>query len=179
MMIKSKCSRGGGIHKIRVPGRGSTQAPEAGPAVILSQTAVYALRAAMYLAEAPPDRPVRVDDIARALDVPRNYLSKILNVMAHAGMVTSTRGRLGGFRMGHAPDALALADVIAPFDHLAGASWCLLGGERCSDATPCAAHARWKGVSATVRDFLDGTTVADLTRGGDAGGRVRPLPTPL
>lgn len=166
-------------HKIRVPGRGPSHAPEAGPAVILSQTAVYALRAAIYLAEAPPDRPVRVDDIAGALDVPRNYLSKILNVMAHAGVVTSTRGRLGGFRLGRAAADLALADVVAPFDDVAGASWCLLGGERCSDAAPCAAHARWKGVSASVRDFLAGTTVDDLTRGGEAADGVGPLPIPL
>lgn len=144
--------------------------------MILSQTAVYALKAAMYLAETPGEQPVRVDDIAGALGVPRNYLSKILHVLARAGVLASVRGRAGGFRLAHPAWELALSDVIAPVDAAAGSPGCLLGQERCSDAAPCAAHARWKAVSASVRDFLDHTTVDDLTRGGPAAPAV-PTPT--
>ena len=50
--------------------------------MILSQTAVYALKAVLFLAEAKGQELARVDDIAQALDVPRNYLSKILHVLA-------------------------------------------------------------------------------------------------
>lgn len=122
----------------------------------------------MYLAEAPEHDPVRVEDIARTLAVPRNYLSKILNVLGHAGVLTSSRGRSGGFALGRPSAELTLSQVIAPFDDIAGSSACFLGQERCSDAAPCAAHARWKEISASVTDFLDRTTVEDLTRGGPA-----------
>lgn len=145
--------------------------------MILSQTAVYALKAVMYLAESGPGRTVRVDDIAGGLDVPRNYLSKILNVLARAGVLHSSRGPAGGFRLGHPASELSLSDVIAPFDDITASPLCFLGRERCSDATPCAAHARWKEVSASVRDFLDRTTVDDLARDASAARGVLPMAT--
>ncbi len=119
--------------------------------MILSQTAVYALRAVLYLAESGGRDPLRVDDIAGGLDVPRNYLSKILHVQAKAGLLESTRGPRGGFQLTRDPAHLSLAEVIAPFDDIALNSGCLLGRERCSDDTPCAAHARWRDVSSSVR----------------------------
>ena len=146
--------------------------------VILSQTAIYALKATMYLAETEEGRPVRVDDIAEALDVPRNYLSKILSVLTRTGVLHSARGPSGGFRLAHVPSELSLSDVIAPFDDIGASPTCFLGGGRCSDATPCAAHARWKGVSAAVRDFLDRTTLDDLTRDASPGTAALPLSTP-
>ena len=136
--------------------------------MILSQTAVYALKAVLHLAEAEGEDPVRVDDIAGALDVPRNYLSKILHVLAREGVLTSTRGPRGGFRLARTPAELRLATVIRPFDEITTSSTCLLGRPQCSDANPCAAHDRWKTLSRSVRAFLEETTIEDLTASGAA-----------
>ena len=59
-----------------------------------------------------------------------------------------------------------LVDVVEHFDDLPGESGCLLGREQCSDADPCAAHERWKDVSAAVRAFFGETSVADLSLDG-------------
>jgi Rrf2 family protein len=134
--------------------------------MILSQTAIYALKAVMHLAEAGVGVPQRVEDVAAALDVPRNYLSKILNSLVRSGVLHSTRGRGGGFALALDPSGLPLADVIQPFHDLAHDSSCLLGRERCSDSSPCAAHARWKAVSASVKAYLLETTIHDMTRSG-------------
>lgn len=135
--------------------------------MIISQTAIYALKAVMYLAEVSGSQELaRVDDIAKALDVPRNYLSKILHVLARAGLLDSTRGPHGGFRLAATPTALSLAEVIGHFDDEATGSGCLLGRERCSDDNPCAAHAQWKDVSDAVQSFFNETTVSDLAKHG-------------
>jgi len=134
--------------------------------MILSQSAIYALKAVMHLAEAGPGVLQRVDDIAAELDVPRNYLSKILAGLARAGVLHSTRGPGGGFTLALDPAALPLAEVIRPFDDVAGDSSCLLGREHCSDGAPCAAHARWQAVSASVKDYLLETTIQDMTSSG-------------
>jgi Rrf2 family protein len=133
-------------------------------AVILSQTAAYALKAVLYLVDSDPGEYARVEDIAAALDVPRNYLSKILHALARAGVLTSSRGPGGGFRLGMDPGKLTLQRVIATFDDGPGNPGCLLGRKRCSDTNPCMAHARWKGVSTAVHDFFSETTVGDLAR---------------
>jgi len=129
---------------------------------MLSQTAEYALRTVLYLAAAPQDSLHRVSEIAEQLGVPRNYLSKTLHLLARAGVLTSTRGKHGGFRLTKPAAELSLAEVVAPFDGPTGARICLLGRAACSDSDPCPAHGRWKSVSNEVSTFFRETMVGDL-----------------
>jgi len=130
---------------------------------MLTQTAEYALRAVLYIAAADLDRPIRVDEIAGALDVPRNYLSKVMHTLVRRGMMVSTRGPSGGFMLAAPPAEITLAAVIAPFDPLEDR--CLLMRRRCDAAEPCMAHHQWRGVATQLRGFFRNTTVADLVRG--------------
>lgn len=132
--------------------------------MILSQTAIYALKATLCLAEAEAPGRLRVDDIAAQLDVPRNYLSKILHTLARHGVLLSTRGPHGGFQLARPAAELTLAHVLEPIDGLPEESGCLLGRPVCSDVNPCAAHDRWKAVSVALKKFLSETSVADLAR---------------
>ncbi len=134
--------------------------------VILSQTAVYAVKAALFLARHDGPELARVDDIAGALDVPRNYLSKILHAMARAGLLESTRGPRGGFRLANAAEQVKLAEIVDLFDDVLAGSRCLLGRAECTDANPCAAHERWQATAAQVRRFFKETTLADLAQSG-------------
>ena len=132
--------------------------------MILSQTALYALRATLCLATHEPSVPVRVEDIAEQLDVPRNYLSKILHVLARAGVLASSRGPGGGFQLAQPAADLTLAEVVEHFDQISDGPSCLLGRPECSDQNPCAAHDRWRSVSSAVNDFFRQTSIADLSR---------------
>ncbi|MFZ5623529.1 MAG: RrF2 family transcriptional regulator [Gemmatimonadota bacterium] len=129
---------------------------------MLSQTAEYALRTVLYLAEHSGDQPVRATQLAQALKVPRNYLSKTLHLLAREGILASSRGKTGGFRLARPPEDITVLDVIGPFDRIEQRRECLLGRPTCSDATPCAAHARWKDVSAQLSAFFRDTTIGDL-----------------
>jgi Rrf2 family protein len=133
---------------------------------MLSQTAEYALRAVVHLAERYPEGPTRVDDIAEALGVPRNYLSKILHSLVKGGVCASTRGPHGGFELLRNPTEIPLIDVVGQFDPALGSAdrVCLLGRTTCSDEDPCAAHERWGGVRNTVIAFFGDTTVDHLVR---------------
>lgn len=128
---------------------------------MLSQTAEYALRTVICLAESG-QAPLPVDELAAALGLPRNYLSKTLHQLARAGVLESTRGRGGGFRLARTADGIRLLDVVGIFDRMDGERRCLLGRPVCSDRTACEAHTQWKDVSGRVADFFRETTVADL-----------------
>lgn len=129
---------------------------------MLSQTAEYALRTVLYLAARQEDGLLRVGDIASDLGIPQNYLSKTLHVLAKAGVLHSSRGKNGGFRLAKPATRLALAEVVAPFNGPSGTRICLLGRAACSDSDPCPAHAKWKGVSGQVSTFFRETMVSDL-----------------
>jgi Rrf2 family protein len=132
---------------------------------LLSHTGEYALRAVLYIAQNETEASlVRNDSIAEALDVPRNYLSKILHTLAREGVLMSSRGPTGGFRLARKPDTIPLRQVVAPFDAVDGPRTCILGRPRCSDRNPCPAHGRWKSISEQVAAFFSGTSVGDLLR---------------
>lgn len=131
---------------------------------MISRTAKYALRAVVHLTAEARDDPVPVDVVAERLDVPRNYLSKTLHRLAKAGVLDSTRGPHGGFRLAKPPSRLTLAEVVAPFDEDEVRRQCLLGRHRCSDEKPCAAHHRWKQLARETESFFQETTLGALVQ---------------
>lgn len=129
---------------------------------MLSQTAQYALRAVVHIAEHQDRGWVRVDDTAEALAVPRNYLSKILHQLGREEILASARGPGGGFRLAVAAADLPLLRVVDVFDRIGARSGCLMGRPTCSEVSPCAAHARWKLAMEPLVGFFRQTSVADL-----------------
>ena len=127
--------------------------------MLLSQTSEYALRAVLYIAEC--DGPVSVGEIAEAVGVPQNYLSKTLHQLARAGVLRSARGPAGGFRLATPASELTLQGVVSPVAGQRGRR-CLLGHGVCGEVPDCAVHACWSPVASRVRDFFATTSVADL-----------------
>lgn len=131
---------------------------------MLTDTAEYALRAVLYLARQETGARVSAAQIADDLELPKNYLSKILRRLARRGVLESSRGPTGGFRLARSSEELTLGDTVEPFYDVRVDDRCLLGRRRCSDEEPCVAHHRWKLVVGDVRQFFRETTVGDLIR---------------
>ena len=129
---------------------------------MLSNTAEYALRAVLYLARHAGDRSIRVDEVAEALSVPRNYLSKTLHILAKRGVLSSSRGPRGGFALGVPAHELTLNAIVDPFDPIEARKTCLLGRKKCSDKDPCTVHWRWRSIAEQIAAFFQNTTVGEL-----------------
>jgi Rrf2 family nitric oxide-sensitive transcriptional repressor len=79
---------------------------------MITTTGEYALRAAVYLAQHHPD-PQTTAQIAGCTKVPSGYLSKILQSMVRAELISSQRGLYGGFILERAPEDITVYDVLA------------------------------------------------------------------
>jgi Rrf2 family protein len=143
---------------------------------VLSQTAEYALRAVVAIA-AGGGEPVGATALAETLKTPRNYLSKTLYKLTRAGILDSSRGRRGGFRLARPAEEMPLLDIVNTFDDVGGNLVCLMGRPVCSDHSPCAAHERWKAVGEKASGFFKETMVADLVE--RLRGRGQPGARPL
>jgi Rrf2 family protein len=137
----------------------------------ISAKADYAVRAAVELAAASGDKPVKAERIATAQGIPLNFLENILSELRHAGIVRSHRGAEGGFRLAKLPEEITVADVIRAVE---GPLASVRGG-RPEDAAYAGAAATlprvWIAVRANLRKVVEHVTVADI-----AGGR---LPKPI
>jgi Rrf2 family protein len=136
--------------------------PEGG--FMLSRTSEYALRAVVYLAQHVDVWPIPGRRIADELDIPRKYLSSILADLVRAGVLEATPGKSGGFRMVRPPERVRLLEVLAPFESvLTDRRACPFGNAVCSDDHPCAGHSRWRVVRQAYEDFLQESSVYDVS----------------
>lgn len=117
------------------------------------------------------DEPVLARNLSSEAGVPLKYLSKILGVLTKAGFLQANRGPKGGYRLARATDQIPLIDIVEFFDGIKVRPDCLFGGGReCSDDTPCSGHELFKGVRQGYIEFLESTTIADITGPVDADG---------
>ncbi|TFG53705.1 MAG: Rrf2 family transcriptional regulator [Gemmatimonadales bacterium] len=129
---------------------------------MFSGTSEYALSAVFHLAKHWGSGPEPVAEIAGAIGVPANYLSKIMHAMARAGVVKSSRGKHGGFELSRPAEEVSLLDVVSVFESVDARRRCLLGRAECSDERACAVHSRWSRLGEEVARFVRETTVADV-----------------
>lgn len=132
---------------------------------MLSKTGEYALRAVLFLAGRAGGSSVPADEIAAAIHVPRNYLSKTLHRLAKRGVLKSVRGPRGGFRLARPQETILVADVVSEFDHIQSSPWCLMGERLCDPSNPCIAHERWLEWTGHMYRMLERTTIADFLSG--------------
>jgi Rrf2 family protein len=131
----------------------------------ISAKADYAVRAAVELAAADDEKPVKAERIATAQGIPLNFLENILGELRHAGIVRSHRGAEGGFRLAKPAPEITIADVIRAVE---GPLASVRGGppEQTEYGGASAALPRvWIAVRANLRSVVERVTVADVAAG--------------
>jgi Rrf2 family protein len=131
----------------------------------ISAKADYAVRAAVELAAATDEKPVKAERIATAQDIPLNFLENILGELRHAGIVRSHRGADGGFRLAKPAADITIADIIRAVE---GPLASVRGGPPEETSYPGASEALprvWIAVRANLRNVVEHVTVADVASG--------------
>ena len=129
---------------------------------MLSATAEYALRAVVHLARNGNGEPMQAQALSDATGVPLSYMRKVLHELVRGGVLESTRGIRGGFRLAVAPKQLTLLDVVSRFDRIGPGRRCLLGRPECTDRNPCPVHDQWKATAEGIAQFFSTTTLGDV-----------------
>jgi Rrf2 family protein len=127
---------------------------------MISQSAEYALRAVVRLAE-EPDARMSTARIAEATKVPAGYLSKVLQGLARAGLVVSVPGRIGGFRLNRPPASITVLDVVNAVDPVRRIEKCPLG-LRSHHSALCPLHRRLDEAAEAVERAFAATTIAEI-----------------
>ena len=128
----------------------------------VSAKADYAVRAAVELAAASGEDPVKGEVIAEAQQIPLRFLENILGELRHAGLVQSRRGAEGGYRLAKSPAEITIADIIRAVE---GPLATVHGdpAEQLSyrgDAVPL--QQVWLALRANIREVLENVTLADV-----------------
>jgi Rrf2 family protein len=130
----------------------------------ISKKGDYAIRGMVYLAGQPPGRVVLASEIARAMDVPPMFLSKIFQQFSKSGLVKSYRGSGGGFLLGRPPETITLCEIVEAVEGPIMPNRCVITGGACNRDKVCTVHPVWKKVQTSIVDILSGVTLKDLSQ---------------
>ncbi|MET1026716.1 MAG: Rrf2 family transcriptional regulator [Dongiaceae bacterium] len=134
---------------------------------MLSQKAKYAMRALLYLAQAEPEAPVLIGDIAEKQQVPRKFLELILLELKRHGMVRSYRGKNGGYTLARPAGEIFFGHVIRTIDGPLAQLPCASKTayrrcEDCQDEATCSIRKVLRQVRDASSRILDHTSLADV-----------------
>jgi Rrf2 family protein len=126
----------------------------------VSAKAEYACLAVLALARHGLDAPpMRIREISGKYGIPERYLVQILLQLKGAGLVASTRGALGGYRLARPASSISLSEILEVIDGSDATDGDAMGSRR--PTTPVLASV-WENVRAAELAVLDRTTIAQL-----------------
>jgi Rrf2 family transcriptional regulator, iron-sulfur cluster assembly transcription factor len=134
----------------------------------------YAVTAILDVALHSGTGPVPLADVAERQNLSLSYLEQLFARLRQHGLVRSSRGPGGGYRLSRPATEISVAEVILAVDEQVDVTRC--GGlVNCNQDSRCLTHDLWVELSGQVRDFFTSRTLADVLerrRRARAGGEA-------
>jgi Rrf2 family protein len=131
-------------------------------ALSITRKIEYGLRAMIFLSSTAPGAVVPFREIARKMDVPEDFLAKILKTLVQRRMVKSTRGAHGGYSLVRAPSEISFLDVIEAVEGPIRVNGCLDAHSACRHSNACTMYGVWRLGQERMLEVYRATTLDKL-----------------
>lgn len=130
---------------------------------MFSTSCHYGLQAMLYIAMHSTEKNhVGLTKISDSQEIPKHFLSKILQQLVKSKLLDSMKGPNGGFKLRCPADEISLYGVIKAIDGLDVFTQCGIGFKKCSDDHPCPIHHDYKKVREQVQSLFKTKTLEEL-----------------
>jgi len=102
-------------------------------------------------------------ELAEITRIPSPTVSKILQMLLHEGLLDSTRGAKGGYRLTRPSTEINVRDIINVFEGSIALTECNLDDSSCDQHDVCSTSNNWKRINDAVRQALQDISLADMT----------------
>lgn len=130
--------------------------------VIFSKKCELGLQAVLFLSTREFGTIFSALEISEKLQVPKEFIAKVLQGLTEFGIVSSKKGKNGGFSLGKPANQIRLIQIIEAIDGLEVFNHCVLGFRDCSSTHPCPVHHKWGKLRDEALQMLTVETLADL-----------------
>ena len=126
----------------------------------------YALRFMLDLAQQGEAEYVSLKTVADRQGISLKYLEAIVSSLKKAGLLDSSRGKEGGYRLCRAPEEYTAGEILRCMeDSLAPVACIRDGGVNCERAAVCRTVPMWQELDEITNRYLDSVTLRDLMSG--------------
>lgn len=130
--------------------------------VIFSKSCELGLQAVLFLSIKKEKVIFKAEDVSKELKVPKEFVSKVLQILTNSGIVGSKKGKSGGFYLAKSPANIRLIDIVEAIDGLDVFNSCVLGFPGCSSEKPCPLHDKWGKLRDEAYKMLSEETLEQL-----------------
>jgi Rrf2 family transcriptional regulator, iron-sulfur cluster assembly transcription factor len=128
------------------------------------RTTSYALRALLYFAEFPIGKIFNSGEIAENTHLPKEYISKILQQLSKYNIVSSRKGKGGGFYLSKEVRDIKLIDVVIAVEDNFDLDLCVFGISKCSSACECPIHESYGKLKEEFKSMLINYNIGQLDK---------------
>ena len=128
----------------------------------LTRAADYGVRVMVHLATLRADERALLRALADVTDAPESFLSKVLQALTRAKLISSWRGKSGGFAILPRGRAASMLEVIEAIDGPIHLNVCLDHGKSCARKAHCPAHPVWVQAQRAMVQILARTMISEL-----------------
>jgi len=128
----------------------------------LTRAADYALRVMIHLTTLQPHERALLPALAEVADAPESFLSKVLQELTRAMLISSRRGKAGGFALLPRGRHATMREVVEAIDGPIRLNVCLTTGESCGRKLWCPAHPVWVEAQQAMLAVLDKARIEEL-----------------
>jgi len=123
----------------------------------------YALRIMVDLAKQNSDGFIPLKDISARQDISEKYSEMIIGLLAKAGLVMSSRGKGGGYKLVKAPELYSIGSVLKAVEGSLAPVSCLEQPEVvCPRAGSCITLPMWRELDRRIDEYLESVSIMDL-----------------
>jgi len=130
--------------------------------VIFSKSCELGLQAVLFLSIKKEKVIFNAEEISKELKVPKEFVSKVLQMLTNSGIVGSKKGKSGGFYLAKSPANIRLIDIVEAIDGMDVFKSCVLGFPGCSSENPCPVHDKWGKLRDEAYRMLSEETLEQL-----------------
>jgi Rrf2 family protein len=130
----------------------------------LTRAADYAVRVMVHMAAIPPGTRANRTDLAASIDCPEQFLSKVLQSLTKAGLITSHRGNTGGFELPQSRLCTTVLEIVEAVEGPIHLNTCLKSLQECAHAAACPAYPVWMKAQQSLVEVLRSFSIAELAR---------------
>jgi len=128
----------------------------------LTRAADYALRVMIHLTTLPPQTRALLPALAEATEAPESFLSKVLQELAKSRMISSRRGKSGGFVLLPRGRDASMRQVVEAIDGPIRLNLCLTADQVSPRQAWCPAHPVWREAQEAMLAVLDKAKISEL-----------------
>jgi Rrf2 family protein len=132
----------------------------------LTRAADYAIRVMVHMAALPPGSRANRTDLAASVGCPEQFLSKVLQGLTKAGLITSHRGNSGGFELPPARLHTTVLEIVEAIEGPIHLNVCLKSFEECGRTSVCPAYPVWVKAQQSIVEVLGGVDIEEMARQG-------------